>query len=141
MAQENKGKKKLEEMTDHELLVRLVQKQTANARDQKLAAIGCLALAAIFAVALVILVPQVLNTLNEVNGVAAQVNTLASQAQSTLTSVDGLVKNVDGVVADNTDAITEAVQKMNSIDFQSLNDSIVALKTVVEPLADLFGGF
>lgn len=135
----NSGKKKLEDMTDHELLVRLVQKQTANARDQKITAIACACLGIIFAVALTILVPKIVVTLEQVNQVTTEAQTVVTSAQQSLKNVDELMNNVNGVVDDNSEYINEAMKDISNIDFEGLNQAINDLKNVVEPLAKLFG--
>ncbi len=153
------GKKKLGEMTDHELLMELVKQQKSDTMHQRiLAYVGC-GILAILLVVSIILVPKATLLLNRANRVMAeaeetlmQVNTLAveagdqltqldaltRQAGDTLTGVDEVVDNLGTLVEENTQYINEAVQDLNDVDFDGLNDSITALKSIVEPVAALF---
>lgn len=146
MPQQAGKKRKIEDMTDHELLVLMAKKSAATARDQKLTMIACAALGVIFAVALVILVPKAIITLNQVNDLTdqaneslAEVDGLVSTADTTLQDIDTMVNNANGIVLDNSENITAAVEKLSNIDFEGLNESIEDLHAIIEPIAKLFG--
>lgn len=137
---------KLDRMTDHELLVLLVKKQSQNARDQKITAIACAVMGLIFAAAFVMLIPKAVIALNQVSHLTSeaeytlqQIDDMAAQAQTSLTNIDTMVANVNGIVTDNTDYVNDAMRDLNSIDFEGLNQAISDLESVVEPLAKLFG--
>lgn len=52
-----------------------------------------------------------------------------------------MVENVDELTASSQKNIKEAVEKLNSIDFDTLNKAIENLAAVVEPLAKFFNVF
>jgi hypothetical protein len=45
------------------------------------------------------------------------------------------------MVENNTEAITETVQKLNNVDFETLNNAIKNLNDAIEPLARFAGMF
>lgn len=143
---EIKAGSKLDRMTDHELMVLLVKKQSQNARDQKITAIACTVLGVIFAAAFVLLIPKAVIALNEVSHLTSeaeytlqQIDDMTAQAQTSLSNIDTMVANVNSIVTDNTDYVNDAMRDLNSIDFEGLNQAISDLESVVEPLAKLFG--
>ena len=69
------------------------------------------------------------------------VSALAGQMQSLLGNVDSLVSNVDSLVSTNQDGLVETLEKINAIDFASLNKAIKDLSAVIEPLANFFKAF
>ena len=141
---EKRKKKKPEEMTDHELLAALLKSQKSDTRFQKAAAVGTFLLAAVFAIAFAILIPQVTLTLRNADNALDQVQVLAGQAQNSLDNVNGLVDSaqhslsgIDKVVEDNTETITEVTQKLGQIDFEKLDQSIDDLAEVVKTLSEV----
>ena len=141
---EKRKKKKPEEMTDHELLAALLKSQKSDTRFQKAAAVGTFLLAAVFAIAFAILIPQVTLTLRNADNALDQVQVLAGQAQNSLDNVNGLVDSaqhslsgIDKVVEDNTETITEVTQKLGQIDFDKLDQSIDDLAEVVKTLSEV----
>lgn len=128
----------LYDLTDHELLVKLVAEQRKNTKAQKRATLGAWVIALILAAACVILVPKALTTMNQLNSTLQNITETSTQLQGTLSGIDTIVTDADKVVRDNTDYVNEAVQKLNSIDFDALNDSVLALQKIVTPLAELF---
>ena len=152
--------KRPEEMNAQELMIELLNAQKENARSQKTATFCCLILAAVIAVAACILVPRVITTISnvdktlievndklskveetfdQVNSAMAEVETTVVQARDSLGEIDVMVGNVNNLVETNTEGLTETVEKINAIDFESLNDSIADLNAVIEPLSRLFG--
>lgn len=139
----------------NELLQEILKYQKKNARLTRISAIAVLVMACVFAVALAFLIPKAVklvegasNSLAQVdeliddtgvvmqnlNDISVEVNTVISDAQV-------LIDNSNTMVEDNTDAITETVQKMNQVDFETLNKAINDLSDVVEPLANFFNKF
>ena len=52
-------------------------------------------------------------------------------------SISAMAENANSMLADNTEGVSEAVEKLNSIDFDALNDAISSLGEAVGPLAQL----
>lgn len=97
-----------------------------------------------------IFVPQLRQTLTQVDGVLVQVDTVLDNLESTTAelaalvpqlsqSVPALVENLDALVETSSEEITTALQKISSLDVDSLNIAIRDLQAIVEPLARLFG--
>lgn len=95
------------------------------------------AMAGIFLMLLVtiaVLVPKITITLDNANVALEQVVYTAQQ-------VDEVFGSVETLVEESSEGITQALENMNSIDFQKLNQSIEDLGKVVSPLSDFFGRF
>ena len=67
---------------------------------------------------------------------------------SMVENVDGLVKNVDGLIQDVCDLVStsqngveETMEKLDTINFETLNKAIEDLSRVIEPLANFFSAF
>ena len=52
-----------------------------------------------------------------------------------------MIRNVDSLVTTSQDSLEQMMAKLNTIDFESLNDAIRNLADVVEPLAKFFNVF
>ena len=97
-----------------------------------------------------IFVPQLQQTLAQVDTMLTQVDTILQNLESSTAelnvlvpqlsrSVPALIENLNGLVQTSSEEITTALQKISSLDVDSLNTAIRDLKSVVEPLARLFG--
>ena len=120
----------LEELTEQN------RQQTASLKKQLfvtriLAAAGCVLAAAVIAVFL--LIGQGQETLVEAT------DTLQT-AQETLTDIQTLFDE-NGLVWQSSEALSQATEKLNRMDIESLNSAIRDLGAVVEPLAEFFGKF
>ena len=91
---------------------------------------------------------KIVGTLNKVNLAAAEVTALTQQLNNILeeSSLIKLLQNANDLIslsgetlAGSVDSVNGALEKINSIDFDSLNTAIVDLKKVIDPLAKLFG--
>lgn len=137
---------KLKEMNDHDLLVELVKSQKEDAMGQKVTAIATVSMFAVIFIALLIVVPQAVITLNKVQDMIKQTKTAVEQTQalvqsanSSLSGIDDMIANVDQLVTENNDALNQAMGNFNNVDFEGLNNAIRDLESVVEPLANLVG--
>lgn len=100
--------------------------------------------------ALLIIGAQVFPQLQEA---VAQAETVLSNLESVTTelanadltgmveNIDALVGNVDELVSTSETGVTQAVQKINAINFDALNDAIKDLSDVIEPIAKFFKSF
>ena len=141
----SKKKHGLEAMDDHELLLDLAREQRRTSRYTKMIGASCIGICAAVCISLAIVVPQVLKTLSNVNKtvtsaytVAENASAMIESAQESLDGIDTMIENVDTVVVENTQSVTEALNKINEVDFETLNKSIQDLHSVVEPLAQMF---
>lgn len=95
------------------------------------------AIAGIFLILLVtvsVLVPKITTTLNNANMALEQIVYTAEQ-------VDEVFGSVQTLVEDSSEGVTQALDNMNSIDFEGLNQSIDDLGKVVAPLSSFFSRF
>ena len=106
--------------------------------------IGCIVLGAQIAN----LVRNVEDTVQRLGSVAEEAGELIKDAGRLAENVGNLtidaneaVSDVDNLVKDNTRAVTEAIEKLNNLDFKRLNDAIKDLADVVAPLANLTSVF
>ena len=60
---------------------------------------------------------------------------------SMVENVDGLVKNVDDLVTTSQSGVEQTMDKINAIDFETLNKAIEDLSEVIAPIANFFNGF
>lgn len=65
----------------------------------------------------------------------------AADLSSMVENVDTLVGNVDGLVGTSQVGVEQAMEKLNSIDFDALNAAIKDLSDVIEPIAKFFNTF
>lgn len=130
-------RKGLEHMDNRELLIELVRTQRRDTFLEHVTAIINLVFLAVMILVLVILVPKAVTTLREVDRTVKEVNTLALEAQESLDGIDVMVGNVDKMVVENTDAVTSALNQINQVDYQKLNEAISSLNATVTPLAEM----
>lgn len=132
-----KDRKDPDKMETRELLAELVRNRRRDSVLEHAAMIANFALLAIMVLTLVIVVPKAVMTLREVDKTVKEVNTLAKEAQDSLDAIDIMVGNVDKMVVENTDAVTAALEKVNKVDYEKLNDAISSLNDTVTPLAKM----
>ena len=140
------AKKNYAEMSDHELMVEMLKAQEKDARRGLLAAASGFTIAFIFLVAFIILIPFILTSLNNINNALDNVTLMVenaevtiSQAQTTLEGIDTMTNSVNDVVVGNTQSVSDALDEINSININQLNQAIDDLASIVRPLAQLFG--
>ena len=102
---------------------------------------------------LVAVIAPLEDAVGQVEDVAAQVYNMTGQAEiimdnmetvtQTLADADlgGMVENVNTLTTDSQSAVTEAIEKLDAIDIDTLNKAIRDLSDVVEPLAKVSNFF
>ena len=105
-------------------------------------------LVAVMVVLFAIVVPVVIRTLNVAQQTMVKADEALSQAEdimtdmtSTIDSMEKAVDSITGLVDDSSESLVKAFDNINSIDFEGLNNAIVDLGNVVEPLSKFFGAF
>jgi len=146
----------MEEREIREILEKLEKtnrQQVKYARLQSALAI----LAALCFIALVFAVgsimPQMLDFAAQAQDIAAEAEVLLEQAEVVMTNLEQvteeltelefakMVNDVDQLVATSQQGLEETLEKMNSIDIETLNEAIDGLAKVVEPLTKFFKVF
>ena len=60
---------------------------------------------------------------------------------SMVQNVDALVTDVDGLVGTSQVGVEQAMEKLNAIDFDALNEAIKDLCDVIDPIARFFNKY
>ena len=139
----------MEEKDLREILEKLDKSNRQQLRYAKLQS-ALLVLTALCFLVLVVLVarlaPQLQSFATEAHGLLAQAETVLAnleQVSGELTEVEfvKMIDDVDALVTSSQAGLEEALEKVNSIDLETLNEAIDGLSKVVEPLAKLFNVF
>lgn len=137
------------ELKLQELLERIESSTRKQMRYARLQFVFTVAAAAAL-LALVLLCVSVLPQLEEM---ITQAETVLNNLESVTTglananligmveNIDALVSNVDGLVNTSQTGVEEAIQKINAINFDALNEAIKDLSDVIEPIAKFFKSF
>ena len=134
----------MEESKDTLELLRKIEK---NSRMQTYSGYARTALVLVCAVCIVVLtcavmklMPQVNVILGQAQGAVDQVGTVLDYLEQTsaqLSQVDmqGMVSNVDSLVTTGQQSLEATMDKLNSVDFETLNQAIKDLAAVTESLS------
>lgn len=134
----------MEENRETQELLRKIEK---NSRIQTFAGYARTALVLVCAVCMVVvtcavmkLMPQVNAILGQAQGAVDQVGTVLDYLEQTsaqLSQVDmqGMVSNVDSLVTTGQQSLEATMDKLNSVDFETLNQAIKDLAAVTESLS------
>ena len=146
------------ETTASEQLEKLIALQKKTLRQSRIAALAFLALMAVAAVAVAFALPKLLTLVARANNVLAETEILAVKAGEVLAETEilavemgdfmeetrplireanGLVANANGIILENTEAVADAVEKLNDINIERLNDAIDGLASAIQPMARL----
>lgn len=113
------------------------------------AALSCI----VIAVVIISLLPQIREFTGQLQQVTAQVESLATQAGTVMTNLEtvttelaqadlaGMVANVDTLVTSSQEGLQQALEKINTMDIDALNQAIKTLSDVIQPLANFFNVF
>lgn len=89
---------------------------------------------------------MVFRLMPQVNGLLSQLETVLSDLEQTtgqLAALDleSMVKNMDSLAVYAQESLQQTMEKLDTIDFETLNKAIEDLAKVIEPLAKFFGRF
>ena len=143
--------------TNEELLVKLEKNSRQQALFTKiLCAIFALVLVCILVLTVTVsgavkqvteMIAPLESVVTQVESVASQVNDMTGQAETIMNNMEtvtqaladadlgGMVENVNALAADSQSVVSEAMEKLDTIDIDTLNKAILDLADVVEPLA------
>lgn len=125
-----------------ELLERLDQSNRQQAKYARWQCIFSVA-AAVCCVGLFVLVYHLMP---EVRSLTGQMETVLANLELVTDQLAGMdlgrmVRNVDDLVVTTQEGVEQTMNRLNSIDFETLNQAIKNLSDVVEPLAKFFNTF
>lgn len=131
-----------------DLLRQILEADKKEVKYARRAAFFMTGIFVIFLVAAIIIVPKVIATLSYVNSTAIAANDTLTQANEAIagintmtSSITGTSDNMNSMLTDNSQALTDAVEKMNGIDFAGLNQAIQDLQDAVGPFASFMNKF
>ena len=136
-------------MEENKETLELLRKIEKNNRLQTWSGYARTALVLVCAVCMVVLtvavlklMPQIQIILGQAQNAVNQVGTVLDYLEKTsyqLSQVDmqGMVSNVDGLVSTGQQSLEATMEKLNSVDFEALNQAIKDLAAVIEPLAKM----
>lgn len=132
-----------------ELLRQIEKANRQQARMGKLLCVGLLVVTLCFGAGLWMLwnlVPQVEALIPQVHTVIGQMqavlgNLEETSAQLAQADLSGMVSDVDALVASGQESLKQTMDKLNTIDFDTLNAAIEDLAAVVEPMSRLANMF
>lgn len=135
-------------MENEEILKKLADNSDRSLKLQKLRTTLVLLILAMILLSVFMVVPKVVKTLREVEKAAITVEETASKAQTTIDEIDKMANSLtttgDGInslLSDNSEKLTESLDKMSQIDFDGLNQGIRDLQDAIGPFANLMNSF
>ena len=124
-----------EERSEKEIL----QEQLECARKQmRYSRVTCI-MATVMALALVISAVFVVPSLNRAADSIAQVSGQLEELQLQDLELAETLKDIDEFVITSEKGVQKTIEKLDAVDLEKLNESIEALRNVVEPLRRIFG--
>lgn len=122
-------------------LQKIVEYTKKEAQFSKITAICAITLVIIIAVVLALVVPKAIKTLDDIDRTVVE-------AESSLKKIDDMSESLKetGIMMNefmngNMETFGEALDKLNSVDIDTLNEAIRDLKAAVEPFAKMVNMF
>jgi len=125
-----------------ELLERIEKTNRQQARTGRLLCVlGVLAV-----ICCIITAVMIFNVLPQFTALMSQMETVLGNLEQTTTQLAALdlermVTDVDALVVTGEESLKQTMEKLNAIDFETLNQAVKDLAAVVKPLADFFSRF
>lgn len=140
--------KEVQKTTENSLLEELVNNSQKQLFYERVRTVAALVIAVSIVMGIVLVVPKALVTVQKANDIMEQASETIILANAAIESVTSMSKsittmgdNMDTFITDNSETMTEVMEKIEGIDFEGLNSAIKDLGDVVEPLANFFGKF
>lgn len=144
-------KPETEEMDSRALLAELLKGQREAQRFREAVVCVGAALAALLLIAALVVLRRAVGTLGriespltrtdalagDVSARMGDMNALAAETNDMVADAEELIGNANRVVVSNTEAVTEAVKRLNGVDFALRNQAINDLADAVRPLAKI----
>ena len=131
-----------------ELLRQILEADRKEVKYAKRASIFAFGLFVILLVAAVVIVPKVIETLTNIDTIVIQAGSTIEEAGTALDNINEMSgsitqtsENMNPMLTDNSESLTDAVEKMNNIDFEGLNQAISDLQDAVGPFASFMNKF
>ena len=136
-------------MEENKEMLELLRRIDRNSRMQTYAGYVRTGLMLVCAVCMAVLVVMVYRMLPQINEILDQARLAMGQIQTVLANLEqttdqlaqvdleSMVSNVDALVVSGQQSLEASMAKLNSVDFDALNQAIKDLSTVIEPLAKM----
>lgn len=82
------------------------------------------------------LMPKLMHTFEQIDTAMTDLNQITSELSE---SMPDMLEDLDALMQTSSDGITDAMDKISAIDFEALNEAILDLQAIVEPISRLFG--
>lgn len=110
------------------------RKQLLHARLQTLFTIVCALCCGILLMKLLAFIPKVESLISQAEVLLADLDIVTKQLSKL--ELSQMVENINGLVTTSQSGVEEALEKINEIDFETLNQAVEDLSKVVKPLAE-----
>ena len=136
-------------MEENKEMLELLRRIDRNSRMQTWSGYVRTGLMLVCAVCMAVLVVMVYRMLPQINEILDQARLAMGQIQTVLTNLEqttdqlaqvdleSMVSNVDALVVSGQQSLEASMAKLNSVDFDALNQAIKDLAAVIEPLANM----
>lgn len=124
------------EQDNRDILSELLKYEKKELRQGRIASLANMILVVAVLIALAVLLPRAMEVFTHIETSMTEVDELIRDAGM-------LIHNTNDLVEDNADALTDTVERMQSVDFDKLNQAITDLQEAVTPLVEFsrfFGG-
>lgn len=140
-------------MEENQKILELLEKmETSNRQQARLTKLMCL-FALVSTLCFVAVLALVWQVLPQIEAVIPQANAVMEQTRTVLGNLEqttqaladadlgSMVADADALVATGQESLRQTMEKLNTIDFEALNEAIQDLATVVEPMSRLANMF
>lgn len=140
---------------EKEILEQILEENRKRTLYSKITAVSSSGIFAAIVLLLLLLVPRLSETADNVNAVAAQAQGILGEAETTLAAIENAASGLAGMseslsltgesvnrlVTDNAAALADTVKQLGGIDYEGLNEAIRDLQDAVEPFAKFVNRF
>ncbi len=130
------------------MLQRIEKANKKQVRWARTAGIFMILLFVVIGGALYMVVPKVVDTLNNINVAVSSANEVLVQADAAISDINEMSRSLtstsdelNAMLSENSEALASAISQIEAIDFESLNKAIADLETTIGPLANFMGKF
>ena len=131
-----------------QMLQQIIKTNKKQVRWARTAALFMILLFLVIGGAIFVLVPQLTDTLSNINTAVAQANDLLNQAEDSLKDINDMTvsltdtsNQINSVLSENSEALASAISQIEAIDFEGLNNAIAELETTISPFANFMSRF
>jgi predicted PurR-regulated permease PerM len=133
-------------MDQNQKMLELLERMEKNSRKQVFFARVQFILSAVALLCCIVLLLSGMKILPQLQNTVQQTETVISNLESVTTALAqadlaNMVNNVDGLVTTSQEGIEQAMEKIDAIDIEALNQAIKDLSDVINPISNFFNKF